>query len=509
MPPSPSLRKYGVPTNAKILIGYGERGRERIRKYNDGKDVYGTFVLDEKGIECLQADEKSQPITVWQFVRDVLETTSKKERQEKEKERAEKKKEQEENEENHENEDNEGEDKEEEEEEEEEKDKGRENREEKKKEENSGTKKTSGFHLWKYLSWNGIQLEKVKKEQDNKEKEKDKEEKNDEQKEKEAFETKVAEKGAKDKVLIVSTTEEKGANALFRKSPASSQKIALEKQIVVDKTDTKKRKSPPKPDMFCSKKNEKDVEREEDEENNEKRRKTDNYDEKEENEEEENGNVDEKERERSHKLSKNDRYALFNAYFGGSSQEGICLCCEETEIYLTSSAWEAGHICAKTLGGVRNLYNRVPLCKDCNNNDKNTQNQLDYLVNNRLGNWFKNIVTIVLVSRQLYLKDANVEDKLSHEFLTCFATYAKHVFGYRKDTNKGGTQDIRIFRHLRNYNSIYFRKDDAVKGYSVSEKAREETAVPYNTAVKEHVNATLRLKDAENAEEEFFAWIDF
>ena len=65
----------------------------------------------------------------------------------------------------------------------------------------------------------------------------------------------------------------------------------------------------------------------------------------------------------------------------GNKAKAKCFCCRKNEILFCSgvhNTWQAGHIISHNNGGLAEIINLHPICKQCNN-DMNDENWDDYI----------------------------------------------------------------------------------------------------------------------------------
>ena len=90
----------------------------------------------------------------------------------------------------------------------------------------------------------------------------------------------------------------------------------------------------------------------------------------------------------------------------GNKARSKCFCCRENVIYLCSgvhNTWQAGHIISHNNGGLAEINNLHPICKQCNNamddenwddyvnRHKNLYHSFPYLLENYYSNFEKGI----------------------------------------------------------------------------------------------------------------------
>ncbi len=86
----------------------------------------------------------------------------------------------------------------------------------------------------------------------------------------------------------------------------------------------------------------------------------------------------------NHDLREHEREQLWTN-FNGHAQEALCWCCRNQTIRRTGAEFHAGHIVAEGRGGVRDLFNRVPICAGCNmgRGGQGQKNMFDWMIQNR------------------------------------------------------------------------------------------------------------------------------
>lgn len=100
-------------------------------------------------------------------------------------------------------------------------------------------------------------------------------------------------------------------------------------------------------------------------------------------------------------MSRLDREAIFNDFFGIGSKIGKCPVCQNTIIHINSTqysphSWQRGHIIPASLGGPDIYPNLLPICNNCNISMQNI-NLFQYMYENKLisqqeANYCKNIL---------------------------------------------------------------------------------------------------------------------
>ncbi len=86
----------------------------------------------------------------------------------------------------------------------------------------------------------------------------------------------------------------------------------------------------------------------------------------------------------NHDLREHEREQLWTN-FNGHAQEALCWCCRNQTIRRTGAEFHTGHIVAEGRGGVRDLFNRVPICAGCNmgRGGQGQKNMFDWMIQNR------------------------------------------------------------------------------------------------------------------------------
>lgn len=85
--------------------------------------------------------------------------------------------------------------------------------------------------------------------------------------------------------------------------------------------------------------------------------------------------LDNKEIIRNRTISKKERIALWNLYFGRDARTGNCYCCGDVIDFYTN--YEAGHVVAHSKGGSDSIKNLRPICHSCNRS-MGTENLEDF-----------------------------------------------------------------------------------------------------------------------------------
>tara|TARA_B110000008_G_scaffold279201_1_gene325355 strand:+ start:1532 stop:1927 length:396 start_codon:yes stop_codon:yes gene_type:complete len=97
----------------------------------------------------------------------------------------------------------------------------------------------------------------------------------------------------------------------------------------------------------------------------------------------------------------------------GNKARSKCFCCRKNEIFLCSgvyNTWQAGHIVSHSNGGLAEINNLHPLCKQCNN-AMNDENWDDYVTRHtnlyhswdwNIQNYYKNYEKGIIWWQSLY-----------------------------------------------------------------------------------------------------------
>lgn len=219
-------------------------------------------------------------------------------------------------------------------------------------------------------------------------------------------------------------------------------------------------------------------------------------------------------------VSRDLRYRLFYKYFGDRETVGYCLCCARR--FTIVEQWHSSHIVARALGGDDALSNRVPLCAQCNNNDDNRQNLLDYVFRMKYdAKWLERLIRIVATSRQLFVEEER--HKATFCAQTCESLHAYAVYRFlRRSSNddgrgeggdrerrtgsgerEGGVQEHDIFTLLQQHDDMTINVENARKRVESASELCARFKSALQTVEKEHADAEKQLSIAESRYRQF------
>lgn len=128
-------------------------------------------------------------------------------------------------------------------------------------------------------------------------------------------------------------------------------------------------------------------------------------------------------------LTKPQRCALFQKWMGDGVLSGECFCCPRKIEIL--GQWHAAHIdsfCTSNNQKSTEPHLLVPTCAECNNNEQNTQNQLDFIVRRKRQGWPQRLICVVERSLKIFVTETYGLAETDRSFLQSLHEYAHHMF---------------------------------------------------------------------------------